>query len=247
MAPSTFIYLTIIIKLCSRFRVGINFIVARAGQYRDLPRFDAYNQVRSIVHEASVDDTNIRMLLVDKPFFLNEYVNIACLPSITWVPVWTQCYITGRANLFLNYQFQTQIKGICPDYVDDNDWSFCTKQTKATNFCMDSWSGALVCPDNKGTFYAVGTYFSDVANCDVSGGEKSPEKFETLVSARAREGESLRPSVILFFNIVYTIDQSNIVFSSLFEHVYMHLNYLFQASLTSSATPLPRFLRNILA
>ena len=53
---------------------------------------------------------------------------------------------------------------------------------------MDNWSGALVCPDERGTFYAVGLFHAHAANCDQVGAESSPEKFETLVSTRAREG-----------------------------------------------------------
>ena len=132
--------------------------------------------------------TSIAMLLLEKNFDINEYVNLACLPSVSWIPVWTHCYITGRANFFLNYQFKTQIRGICPDYKNDNEWNFCTAQEIPTNFCMDNWSGALVCPDERGTFYAVGLFHAHAANCDQIGAESSPEKFETLVSTRAREG-----------------------------------------------------------
>ena len=63
----------------------------------------------SILRE-EVPDTSIAMLLLEKNFDINEYVNLVCLPSVSWIPVWTRCYITGRANFFLNYQFKTQIR-----------------------------------------------------------------------------------------------------------------------------------------
>ncbi len=53
---------------------------------------------------------------------------------------------------------------------------------------MNNWSGALMCPDTKGAYYAVGIYYAANANCGGVGGEKSPEKFETIVSERARTG-----------------------------------------------------------
>ncbi len=96
-------------ECANRLDLHFTFVVARAGQYRDAKHLDAYNQIRNVVHKAAVDGTNVVMLLVDKKFDLNEYVNLACLPSVMYVPIRSQCYITGKANFFLNYQFKTQV------------------------------------------------------------------------------------------------------------------------------------------
>lgn len=41
---------------------------------------------------------------------------------------------------------------------------------------MEEWSGALVCPDDSGTFYAVGIFHSKAGNCGFANSEKAPVK-----------------------------------------------------------------------
>ncbi len=41
---------------------------------------------------------------------------------------------------------------------------------------MDGWSGALVCPDAAGHYYAVGVFHSHRGNCEL-GTEKAPTRY----------------------------------------------------------------------
>ena len=98
----------------------------------------------------------------------------------------------------LNHAYETRVVGLC-DVLDVNNYSFCTaqvssnfqnwdtsatnmysehcflSQTNATNECLTRWSGALVCPDDSGTFYAVGIYYAHQANCGLNT-ERAPNK-----------------------------------------------------------------------
>ena len=47
---------------------------------------------------------------------------------------------------------------------------------------MDGWSGALVCPDAAGHYYAVGVFHSHRGNCEL-GTEKAPTRYYSRVSA----------------------------------------------------------------
>ena len=76
---------------------------------------------------------NIVLGFLQEPFTLNEHVSVVCIPSITWVPLLKQCYITGKLSDTLNHAYQTQVQGVC-DYVDDRDYNFCTKQVGGTGF-----------------------------------------------------------------------------------------------------------------
>ena len=53
---------------------------------------------------------------------------------------------------------------------------------------MNNWAGALVCPDEANTYYAVGIFHSEKGNCDF-GNERAPDVFDTLVSQAARDGK----------------------------------------------------------
>ena len=48
-----------------------------------------------MVHYTQVPGTSIAMGLLQKPFDLNEFINPVCIPSVTWVPLLAQCFITG--------------------------------------------------------------------------------------------------------------------------------------------------------
>ena len=101
---------------------------------------------------------------------------------------------------WLNYAHRTQVVGVC-EYRNDNHYKFCTKQvcngknfkyrrffliiicansrvfqTRPTSECMDGWSGALVCPDAAGHYYAVGVFHSHRGNCEL-GTEKAPTRY----------------------------------------------------------------------
>ena len=57
-------------------------------------------KLRRVVRFEVVPGTSISLGLVRKQFDLGDYVNPVCIPSITWVPLLEQCYITGRQASF---------------------------------------------------------------------------------------------------------------------------------------------------
>ncbi|XP_059086215.1 serine protease nudel-like isoform X2 [Tigriopus californicus] len=165
---------------------GGDYIIARAGGHREQFSLSAHDQLRRVVQFTTIPGTNISMAFLSTPFTLTEHVSTVCIPSVTWTPINRTCFITGRYNGVLNHVYQTTVDLVC-HYVPNKQYSFCTRQRNPTNECLEQWSGALVCPDNSGTYYAVGGYFSGQANCKF-GSEKAPDRFETLVSKHAREG-----------------------------------------------------------
>ncbi len=122
-----------------------------------------------------VPNTNIVLGLLKNPFQLNEYVNPVCIPSYTWVPLAAQCRITGKLGDTLNHNYQTQVIGVC-EYENNNKYKLCTQQDNPTNECLYRWSGALVCSDSNGFFYAVGIYYSENGNCGLPG-EPAPDRY----------------------------------------------------------------------
>ncbi len=93
--------------------------------------------MKRVIHFDKVRGTSMSMGLLDDAFDLNEYVNPVCIPSVTWVPLFTQCYITGIQGHWLNYAYRTQVVGVC-EYKDNNDYKFCTKQVRKFSFVWEN-------------------------------------------------------------------------------------------------------------
>lgn len=106
-------------------------VIARAGGSREHLSLGAYDQLRRVVFFAKVPKTSMVLGLVEDGFDLSEYINPVCIPSVTWVPLHSSCFITGKNGETLNHAHNTQVIGVC-DYVDDNNYKFCTQQVSST-------------------------------------------------------------------------------------------------------------------
>jgi len=160
---------------------------AHAGGHKQLFSYSAHEQFRRVVAYFTIPQTNVSLGLLSSAFDLNEYVNVVCIPSVTWLPVREKCYFTGRFDGVLNHAVETTLRGVC-HYKDDDNYKLCTQQSIASNECLQRWSGALVCPDETNTYYAVGVYHSMAANCGVNPSERTPTLFDALVTQAVRDG-----------------------------------------------------------
>ena len=104
-----------------------DWIIARAGGYRDLFSLSAHDQLRRVVHFSSIPGTSISLGFLGTPFDLNEYVNVVCIPTVSWIPIRRQCFITGKQGETLNYAFKTRVTKTC-QYRNQNHYSMCTEQ-----------------------------------------------------------------------------------------------------------------------
>ena len=138
------------------------YCVARMGSYIDNFFQSAVEAIRRIVSftQLTGEGKNVFLGAFDRPVEMSEYVNTLCIPSLSWVPKGTVCFVTGKAESTMNHAIKLQITGVC-DYVDENNFNICTKLTQMTTDCLNNFSGALSCPDGTGKHYAVGLYFSE--------------------------------------------------------------------------------------
>ena len=84
-------------------------------------------QTKRVIQFSVVPNTDLALGRLVEPFDLTDYVNPVCIPPVTWLPLFKQCFITGMQGNVLNHAFETRVVGLC-DIVDVNKYSFCTAQ-----------------------------------------------------------------------------------------------------------------------